>query len=588
MALRKLMSKEGIPLIPLNKGANSFVQEIVQGSPDAVEVILLGTNGEPQNLIEKMEIKPSLREEESLLGRVKVSLGEQGQKTAHSSKVFDPSVDTWLRDHCPTYVIPTMPFTFMLGMMEEMAQALSPDLKIVGFKDVKVSNWLSFGEGFQEVRTDAELLTPKNGSPFVKVTLKRFRKAGKPNLSRFEPFCSGLVLLGSQYRESSEKPRFKNLEKHFTLDGEKLYKEGFRFHGSLFQIIHSMSLHADHRVTTFLDNSHGKDKNEIFRKGFLLDGMAQSVPHEESREWMEKNGGMIGFPYSVKEAQFFGPYPQNPELPCEVEFKGYGDSTRLPRFEIRIYSGKGPEAKLWAKFLWEEVLVSLSGLEGFSPKDKMLFLKKEAPLTQLFFAKPSYSDEITISMSDVKSFDWLHGTVARIYLNDKEFEEYKSLPSEKALSWLTSRIGAKELMSLANKVHPSLVNVQENGEGRFLVSSARRPMNAIPLCYESNGTAYQIRVDGCEFLNTQDVQSYWTQFLHREHSAVETLALAVGTKFCKEFVLEDPVGFKRLKGHSCIYLANHQNFLETFCFGTGMSGLSQIPLIILGKKEHEN
>lgn len=588
MALRKLMSQEGIPLISLEKGSNAFVQELVQGSPEAVEVILLGTNGEPKSLIEKMEIKPSLREEESLLGRVKVSIDDKGQKIAHSSRVFDPSVDTWLRDHCPTYLIPTMPFTLMLGMMEEAAHSLASNHKITGFKDVKVTNWLSFAEGFQEVRTYAELLTHKNGNPFVKVTLKRFRKAGKPNLSRFEPFCTGLVLLGQEFEKSQMKPQFENLKVESVLQGKKLYEDGFRFHGPVFEIIQSMHLHPDFRMTTFLDNTHGKEKSEIFRKGFLLDGAAQSVPHEESLEWMAKNHGMIGFPYSVREAKFYGPLPENPRLRCEVEFKGYGDNPRLPRFEIRVYSGEGEEAELWARFLWEEVLVSLKGLENISPRDKKRFLNQEAPLSQLFFARSSYSDEVTISLADVKSFDWLAGTVARIYLNRQELDEYRALPSEEKLAWLTVRVGAKELIGLELGVHPSFISLQEKGQGQLWVSSARRPINITPLKFEFNGTAFRIKKDGPEFLNVDNIYNYWNQYLHQENSPVAKMSHAIGKKFLREMVFEDPRGLQSLEGRPCLYLANHQTFIESFLFGAVISGLAKTPLIVLGKKEHEN
>jgi NAD(P)-dependent dehydrogenase (short-subunit alcohol dehydrogenase family)/1-acyl-sn-glycerol-3-phosphate acyltransferase/acyl carrier protein len=584
-ALQALLKKAGAPLISRNEGTKALVEEVREGLPHIVEVVLRAEREKPSHR-GKGGSKPSELRTQEFLENIQILQNAQGKPTLQASRLFDPEADTWLQDHCPTFVIPTMPLTGMMAVMRETAQKLFPQAKVIGFERFRASHWLEFSSGPQEIQILAETESAAKDPITVKVVLKQFREAPRAELSRWEPFCVGQVLMASEFPASPEGPRFIREKCLREFSGQELYQGGYRFHGPKFQKLLKMVLHPQIKGTTFIETV-GRDKMASpLAWTLFMDAVAQSIPHEESLPWMEKTQGRVGFPLGVEQVQFFRDWPEASHLRCEFELLGIEQEGRLPKFEIRVYDGEGERAPLWAQLLWHEVLIDLGQLAEISPQDRVRFLRDRQPFPQWSLSNPQSSQTSLISLKDLKSYDWLPGTMAQVYLNPIELKEYQSLKAEAAQYWLAPRIAAKEWVAKLESIHPASVQVMESGENSFRAISERRPLNQIPFRWDFNGIVFRVEQNGPDRPWMTPIYSYFSQALNVELPTIAKLVGGIGEKFGREVVLADPEDYNRLRGKPVLYLGNHQTFIESAITMICLHVIGQIPVVALAKQEH--
>ena len=592
-SLLSLLKKVGVPMIPIAEGTQALVEELKEDVGGPVEVLLrperekpsrgkaTAPNGGPFGAQ-----PPGARQE--FIHEFKISADGKGRPMLHGVRIFDPEQDSWLQDHCPTFVIPTLPLTGMMATMREAAQRLYPDSKMIGFAGFRASHWLEFSKGAQEIQIVAETEKSAVDQVTVKVTLKQFREAPKAELSRWEPFCSGRVLLASEFPASPEGPRFIREKSLREFSGKELYEDGFRFHGPQFQKLLKVILHSQMKGTTFIETCPRENNVSSLAWTLFMDAVAQSVPHEESSPWMEQTSGRVGFPLGVEAVQFYREWPEASHLRCEFELLGIEQEGRLPKFEIRVYDGEGERAPLWAKLIWHEVLIDLGLLSQISPQERVSFLRDRKPFPQWSLSRPVDKQTSLISLKDLKGYDWLPGTMARVYLNPEELEKYYQLKSDEAGHWLAPRIAAKEWVAKLESTHPAAVRIVEAGPNQYLAIPSRRPVNQIPFRWDFNGTVYRVAQGGEESYDRSPIVSYYRKIFNEIENPLGDLVTALAEKFIKELVFEDAEDFQSLVGKPVLYLANHQTFIESFLFSACTSAFGQIPIVALAKKEHRS
>lgn len=584
--LQVLLKKFGIPMIPLKEGTRTLVDEIQDPSTDNVEVILRA-QWEKSPEEESAESFPETGAQGSdFLGRVQEFLNPEGLKCLEAVRIFDPDKDVWLRDHCPTFVIPTMPLSGMMSLMREAALQLHPESKVVGLDNIQAGHWLEFFNGPQEVRLRAETEHSPDHGLAVRVVLKQYRRAPKKELSRWEPFCSGRVRLAEEYPASPEGPRFNREKCLQEFSGKELYEGGYRFHGPAFQRLVKMTLHPQNCGTTLIDAHEEPQIPTPLDWTLFMDAVAQSLPHEESQSWMQLTGGRLGFPLGVERAQFFRDWPEANRLRCEWEFLGIEQEGRLPKFEIRVYDGTGEKAPLWAKLSWREVLVDLGALTHLSPAFRVAFLRDRRYLPQWTLSRTAPDLSTQITLKDLKAYDWLPGTMAKVYLNEAELEEYRRLKPEECHRWLAPRIAMKEWVARWEMIHPTSVKIEETAPDRYRAVSKKRPINQTKFCSSFNGTAFQIYSEEPFQPHHDLVRQFYLKSSGARHP-IDDLVTALAKVFIKEVVLEDPDNFNGLRGRPILFLANHQTFLESFLFSVFMNAVGDIPMVALAKSEHK-
>jgi 1-acyl-sn-glycerol-3-phosphate acyltransferase len=68
---------------------------------------------------------------------------------------------------------------------------------------------------------------------------------------------------------------------------------------------------------------------------------------------------------------------------------------------------------------------------------------------------------------------------------------------------------------------------------------------------------------------------------------MEDLYYGLIGRFVRDVVIADPAAFDKVRGRSCLYLANHQVAIESLLFGVVASALSATPAVTLAKAEHK-
>jgi len=491
---------------------------------------------------------------------VRVVAGEPAA-IPEKSRRFDPAVDTWLQDHCPTFVIPTLPFTFMASMMMEAAER-SPEgrgRKAVGLRDVKVSRWLSFAEGPQDVKIETD---------GARVSLLHFRKAAREELSRFESFATGEVILETDYPAPPVSPVSPVSEDAGRkVAGAELYRTGRLFHGPAFQLVEEIEFFKDETLASRIRNP--RDAAPELVLPLLLDAVTQSLPNERLHEHFSKIApGQVGYPHALSEAWFFGPVPEAPTLRCEIRFAGFDGNERLPAFDILLRSGPEAASLAWAKLRYVEVLLPLGRLFSWDSKERMEFARDRRFVPGLTLSRMD-GGTARLWASEVKAADWLPGTIECLYGSSDP-----------------AAIAAKELLSQAEKIHPSEIHAAQEGDGRLTAVSSRRPMNRAVFSVSREGDAFCVRRERDVAVDPELFNPFLREQVYGRPCPLEDFGAAVAARFEREIVLEDPRDFERQRGRPCLYLANHQTYVESFITTHTFYALSRFPVVTLAKQDH--
>ncbi len=73
-------------------------------------------------------------------------------------EILDADRDSWLNDHCPTYVAPALP---MMSVADRLASAVARadrGLKVIGMRDIRLRRWIAFASGPRRLKSDVKQL----------------------------------------------------------------------------------------------------------------------------------------------------------------------------------------------------------------------------------------------------------------------------------------------------------------------------------------------------------------------------------------------------------------------------------------------
>ena len=105
---------------------------------------------------------------------------------ADDEEVLDPSIDTWLQDHRPTWTVPALPLMSMVDRLARAAARKAPGMRVVAVEDARALRWVPI-TGPLRLKTE---VVPAGAGVFD-VTLLAWREAASESLSRFEPIATG-------------------------------------------------------------------------------------------------------------------------------------------------------------------------------------------------------------------------------------------------------------------------------------------------------------------------------------------------------------------------------------------------------------
>ena len=455
----------------------------------------------------------------------------------NATETLDPTIDTWLADHCPTWNRPALP---MMSIVDRLAQAVSGTL--IGLREVGVSGWVDFS-GPRSLRTEASERAP--GLHFVRLL------ASQAHGEEVE-VATALV-------ETGDYPARPAALETLSASGagncsiEDVYANGSLFHGPAFQLARQIVLGAD-AASSLLDAGAGSVPIGRLHPA-LLDAALHSIPHDQLDRWSaEIDPGKVAYPARIPEIKLYGPTPKAGDVRCEVRFDGFLAAPDLPRFRIQWIGAEG----VWAEAVLVEACFPKGPLGSSDPAARRSFLRDREHVPGLTLS--SHDAGVTrLDAARVEESDWMPGTIEGIY-GTREVEA----------------IAIKEHIAQREAIHPSCwpdalpftrpgVDVTREGDEVVVRDATPSPD-----------------------LDLSSLHAFWNDLLGTpDHWLGQDLWEAVLQRYVRKVVVEDPDDFAALRGRGAIYVANHQVQIESLLITNILSSLIGAPVVTMANAKHE-
>ncbi|WP_437653002.1 beta-ketoacyl synthase N-terminal-like domain-containing protein [Sorangium sp. So ce1182] len=476
-----------------------------------------------------------------------------------AEEVLDP--DGWVADHRPTWTLPALPGMSMVDRLAGAALRARPGSVVVAVEDVVVQRWLTV-PGPVRIRAEAS-----GAGDVLDVRLLAWREASNPALSRFEPVCTGRVRVAGAYPPApAPEPPLDAPE------ADDPYAAGTLFHGPAFHYLTALRLGARGSSAT-LDPRRGTVPPGTLHQG-MLDALTHTIPHDRLFLWDPASpAAHIAFPSRIPSLRVFGPTPEGP-VRVEVRYEGRED--RFVSFRIQaiaqagtsgagVAAGDGDAAgeRVWLELRLVEVLLPQGPIGGAPPGIRRAFLRDRAPVDLAVSRVDPATGEARCGPADVRTMDWMPGTVAQLYAASGDLVEAAAVKDHVA-----RRAGA----------HPSTVSLAG-------VSSAQ-PLTRWPFAVAREGSEVVVRGAGAPAIDLEPVRRYWGATMGLGRWPAEDLYFGLIERFIRRVHVVDPAAFGAVKGRSLLYVGNHQVGVESLLFGIAVSGLTGVSTVTLAKAEH--
>jgi NAD(P)-dependent dehydrogenase (short-subunit alcohol dehydrogenase family) len=158
--LAKQFAKAGIVMISRPAGRRLFLDELMHGRKEDVEVVF----GGPIGITESAASRVTDHRDPLLNDRAELSRGPGG--ATEISRVLDPAYDLYLLDH-QLDGKPVMPMAMSLELLAEIASSLEPDMHLAAVRDLRVLKGITLHNGPQTLRVRAQARHAAHGSVMV-------------------------------------------------------------------------------------------------------------------------------------------------------------------------------------------------------------------------------------------------------------------------------------------------------------------------------------------------------------------------------------------------------------------------------------
>ena len=456
------------------------------------------------------------------------------EKTRADEEILDPSVDTWLNDHCPTHTLPALPMMSMVDRMMAAARAHGP---CDGLMNLQVERWVVI-DGPTRLKTEVE------GD---EVRLLVWRDATNPALSRFETVAKATIAT----------PSFAPIDPGSTTPAPDPYASDALFHGPAFQLLKSLEM-------------GGQGSRAVLNAGSpipfgtlnqaLLDAATHAIPHDALETWSDRiEPGQVGYPRKL-DVRFYRDAPRTGDVTCETQLLGFDGDSRFPIVRIQLRAND----EVFADMRLTEILMPKGRLGTAPPAARRRFLRDGAYVEGVALSRRE-GDATILHSSDVRISDWLPGTLKRAY----------ALESSRTVE----EIAIKEHLAGELRVHPRTIRVDDGAGIHGGTPLIRRN---VTLAGEDAITVRSAELE----LDLAPVREFWRAWFGVGEWPVEELDMALIEAFVENVHVEDPAAMEAIRGRAVLYLGNHQVGIESLLFSIIASALNSVPTLTLAKQEH--
>jgi 3-oxoacyl-(acyl-carrier-protein) synthase/3-hydroxymyristoyl/3-hydroxydecanoyl-(acyl carrier protein) dehydratase/1-acyl-sn-glycerol-3-phosphate acyltransferase len=475
---------------------------------------------------------------------------------------LDPAVDTWVRDHCPTWTVPALP---MMSMADRLAAAVAQHTQrtVVALRDVQVRRWLPL-PGPVQLRIEVANAGAAN---LYAATLSLWRAAPRRALSRYEPVATGLVQVGD-YPAAPALPRDPLTELNEVADP---YRSAVLPHGPAFQYVRRWQLGARGARAVLDAGTPGVPRGQLHQG--LLDSMTHAIPHDALWQWSsEITRACVGYPHRIAACTLYAPLPERGEVEVEARLVGFEDRAHhLPIFELTIWNAAG----LLAHMRLTEALVPKGNIGSAAPLLRRKFLHERSYAAGVGLSV-THAGTTQISAQDFADSDWLAGTVARSYALSSELRGEERL----------AEVAVRDHVARQVCVHPSQITV---AGGATQARPMQQPYRLHRLSVLREPGLVTVRDAAPPACDLTPARLWWRKTLgmdlHRAWPG-EDVFFALAERCVADVVVVDPAALAAARARACLYLANHQVGAESMLFNVLAAPLLDRPIVTVAKAEH--
>ena len=495
--------------------------------------------------------------------------GEDGKKPEGVSQLsreftLDPTEDSWLLDHCPTYTDPALPMMSIIDLLVGQAQQAYTNRVVVSLEDVKLKKWVIFTHNQpRKLRTSFDANTQE-------AVLELWWDAPNPKLSRYDEVARGKVKLSSEW-PSDTPEAFEPLDDPAQVDDP--YQSGELFHGESFQLLTGV-WRDEVGAQGVIDLSRNAVPAYTVQPG-ALDAALQILPHDNMELWWKEHAGdTIAYPHKIESINFYSPTPQQGELRSEVRFVSGQEHTVT--CDVQVWSGD----QLWMAMRLTEILFPKGPLGRMTGQDRQSFIRDCLPTEGASLATLE-GNTSTLDVQGVLESNWFKGTLETLY-------HVSGSPTELAL-----QIAAKELVASKLGVHPEALQVDSTYNRVFYRGN---PLfgTRFESSFDEDAAAWTVTLPDAE----DDEVSLDFDMAYVSQWWADKLGLSTGwfgddlyrgmiERFVRQISFEDLGAMRDIEGRSVLFLGNHEVQIESLLITILGSVLTDSVVITMANAKHE-
>ncbi|MER7849502.1 polyketide synthase dehydratase domain-containing protein [Kitasatospora sp. NPDC096077] len=379
--------------------------------------------------------------------------------------VLDPATASWLRDHRPSWTVPTVPLTAMADLLARAAEQRE-GRAVRTVADLQVQRWLPVpGPVRLRLRCagDGERVTSE---------LAVWWDAADPALSRFAPVAD--ATLG--FTPPSRPARFAPLVDAAARPCP--YETADLFHGPAFQYLTSWRLGAQ-GSSGILRAERGTVPPGALHHG-LLDGALHVIPGACPDQWDRTiEPGTIGLPHRLDRLALVDPLPTTGDVEVEARYRGRtGTDGHLTTVDLQLCDGQRVLAALTVTLALLRP-VGTAGLTAVPGPRRRAYLRDRVAVPELLCSATDDGTTV-LTRTAVEQADVPPGTVAALY----------RLPIGVGTARRLATIAVKEHVARLAAAHPGTVETDTDLRTAHLTDHPQRRYRVETTC---DGTTAVVR-----------------------------------------------------------------------------------------------
>ncbi len=482
---------------------------------------------------------------------------------------LDPARDTWVADHCPSYLIPSLPMMSVLDLFVQAASRVVGVGKVVEVADLRLDRWVVV-DAPKRLRVVVEPIELGRFAGRLEV----WRDAPRAELSRWETHAQAVITTANNYAGVPTTPAPLNDVVPFANP-----YDGTVFHGPAFAtLMDGAQIGRNGSSGTLAVGRCGVPAGA--QQPGLLDGALHIVPHTAMSVWTtdrtdvasytEATDLTVGFPSRVVWARFYADAPLEGTVDAEARFVGFDDDgdDRLPIVDLWLSVAGKP----WAQFRLAEILLEKGPLAEASGPQRRAFVAERKGVPGLSLSDRLSHGVVTLDSARAATQEWFKGTLAVLYDTASRGESQ------------IVDIATKEAVADAahSAIHPSQVRIV-NGQ----VSCPALPLERISVEVEQTGQgAY--RAGASLQTDWQPVRNWSNDRLGIQQGGFgDLLHWALLSRYVRHVIVTDPTAMAAIRGRPVLLLGNHQVQIESLLGTTIASWLTGTQVVTIAHAKHE-